>query len=38
LSEAKKKQVIAPGQLGWTLRRIQNQKETGVRGETAGGI
>ena len=33
LSEEKKKQVIALGQLGWTLRRIE--KETGVRRETA---
>ena len=33
LSEQKKKQVIALGQLGWTLRRIQ--EETGVRRETA---
>jgi transposase len=35
LSEAKRKQVIALGQLGWTLRRIQG--ETGVRRETAAG-
>ena len=35
LSEEKQKQVIALGQLGWTLRRIQ--KETGVRRETAAG-
>ena len=35
LSEQKKKQVIALGQLGWTLRRIQ--EETGVRRETAAG-
>jgi transposase len=35
LSEDKRKQVIALGQLGWTLRRIQ--QETGVRRETAGG-
>jgi transposase len=35
LSEEKKKQVIALGQLGWTLRRIE--KETGVRRETAAG-
>lgn len=35
LSEEKQKQVIALGQLGWTLRRIQN--ETGVRRETAAG-
>ena len=33
LSEEKKKQIIALGQLGWTLRRIQ--EETGVRRETA---
>ena len=33
LSEEKKKQVIALGQLGWTLRRIQ--RETGIRRETA---
>ena len=35
LSEEKQKQVIALGQLGWTLRRIE--KETGIRRETAGG-
>ena len=35
LSEEKQKQVIAVGQLGWTLRRIE--KETGVRRETAAG-
>ena len=35
MSEEKKKQVIALGQLGWTLRRIQ--KETGIRRETAAG-
>ena len=35
LSEEKKKQVIALGRLGWSLRRIQ--KETGVRRETAAG-
>jgi transposase len=35
LSEEKQKQVIALGQLGWTLRRIE--KETGVRRETAAG-
>jgi transposase len=35
LSEEKKKQVIALGQLGWALRRIE--KETGVRRETAAG-
>ena len=35
LSEEKKKQVIALGQLGWTLRRIQD--ETGIRRETAAG-
>src|SRR5256712_12043408 len=34
LSEAKKRQVIALGQLGWTLRRIE--AATGVRRETAG--
>jgi hypothetical protein len=34
LSEEKKKQVIALGQLGWSLRRIQ--KAIGVRRETAG--
>jgi transposase len=33
LSEEKQKQVIALGQLGWTLRRIQ--RETGIRRETA---
>ena len=33
LNEEKKKQVIALGQLGWSLRRIQ--KTTGVRRETA---
>jgi len=33
LSEQKQKQVIALGQLGWSLRRIQ--RETGVRRETA---
>ena len=33
LSEEKKKQVIALGQLGWALRRIE--KETGIRRETA---
>ena len=33
LSKQKRKQVIALGQLGWTLRRIQ--EETGVRRETA---
>lgn len=33
MSEEKKKQVIALGQLGWTLRRIE--RETGVRRETA---
>ena len=33
LSEQLKQQVIALGQLGWSLRRIQ--KETGVRRETA---
>lgn len=35
LSEEKQKQVIALGQLGWTLRRIE--KEIGVRRETAAG-
>jgi transposase/rhodanese-related sulfurtransferase len=35
LSEAKQKQVVALGQLGWSLRRIE--KETGVRRETAAG-
>src|SRR4051812_30936230 len=35
LSEEKQKQVIALGQLGWSLRRIE--KSTGVRRETAGG-
>jgi transposase len=35
LSEEKKKQVIALGQLGWALRRIE--KETGIRRETAAG-
>jgi hypothetical protein len=34
LSEAKRQQVIALGQLGWSLRRIE--QETGVRRETAG--
>ena len=34
LSEDKKQQVIALGQLGWSLRRIQ--QATGVRRETAG--
>ena len=34
LSDAKKQQVIALGQLGWTLRRIQTA--TGVRREAAG--
>jgi len=34
LSDAKKQQVIALGQLGWTLRRIE--AATGVRRETAG--
>jgi hypothetical protein len=33
LSEQTKQQVIALGQLGWSLRRIQ--QETGVRRETA---
>jgi len=35
LNEEKKKQVIAVGQLGWALRRIE--KATGVRRETAAG-
>jgi len=35
LSDDKQKQVIALGQLGWTLRRIE--KQTGVRRETAAG-
>ena len=35
LNEEKKKQVIALGQLGWALRRIE--KETGIRRETAAG-
>ena len=35
LNEEKKKQVIALGQLGWSLRRIE--KATGVRRETAAG-
>lgn len=35
LSEEKQKQVVALGQLGWTLRRIE--KEIGVRRETAAG-
>ncbi len=35
LNEEKKKQVIALGQLGWSLRQIE--KATGVRRETAGG-
>src|SRR2546426_335837 len=34
LSDAKKQQVIALGQLGWTLRRIEGAR--GVRRETAG--
>jgi hypothetical protein len=34
LSEEKRQQVIALGQLGWPLRRIE--QETGVRRETAG--
>ncbi len=33
MSEEKKKQIIALGQLGWSLRRIE--KATGVRRETA---
>jgi len=35
LSETKRQQVIALGQLGWSLRRIE--QETGVRRETVGG-
>ena len=35
MSDEKQKQVIALGQRGWTLRRIE--KETGVRRETAAG-
>ena len=35
MNEEKKKQVIALGQLGWALRRIE--KETGIRRETAAG-
>ena len=34
LSEEKKQQVLALGQLGWSLRRIE--RRTGVRRETAG--
>ncbi len=34
LSEEKKQQVLAPGRLGWPLRRIE--QATGVRRETAG--
>ena len=34
LNEEKKQQVLALGQLGWSLRRIQ--QATGVRRETAG--
>jgi transposase len=34
LSETKRQQVIALGQLGWSLRRIE--QETGIRRETAG--
>ncbi len=34
LGDEKKQQVLALGQLGWTLRRIQHA--TGVRRETAG--
>jgi glucose-6-phosphate dehydrogenase assembly protein OpcA len=33
LNEEKKQQVLAPGRLGWLLRRIQ---QTGIRRETAG--
>jgi hypothetical protein len=36
LSKAKREQVIALGQLGWSLRRIE--QATGVRRETAGDI
>ena len=36
LNEEKKQQVIALGQLGWSLRRIE--KATGVRRETAAGL
>jgi hypothetical protein len=35
LNEEKKKQIIALGQLGWALRRIE--KATGVRRETISG-
>ena len=35
LNEEKQKQVIALGQLGWSLRKIE--KATGVRRETAAG-
>jgi hypothetical protein len=35
LNQEKKKRVIAPGQLGWALRRIE--EATGVRRETAPG-
>ncbi len=35
LNEEKKKQVLALGQLGWSLRQIE--KATGIRRETAGG-
>ncbi len=35
LNEEKRKQVIALGQLGWSLRRIQ--KATRIRRETAAG-
>jgi hypothetical protein len=34
LNEEKKQQVLAPGRLGWLLRRIQ--QATGIRRETAG--
>jgi len=34
LEKAKQEQVIAPGRLGWSLRRIE--AATGVRRETAG--
>ena len=35
MNEEKKKQVIALGQLGWALRRIE--EATGIRRETAAG-
>ena len=34
LNEETKQQVLAPGRLGWLLRRIQ--QATGIRRETAG--